>query len=431
MSAKKDNTTTEPVSRREFLNTAAAGTAIATLAAAGYTAEAKANFPLAGAASGSARNAPQPPFDSFRDWIEALDAHGLLIRVKRIDQDAYQIPALFFKTTDKYSMYGAPCFLFEEVKIEGKWFKGPVIINAQGHWNTDAILWGLPVVPGDHYATYRGALKYLQDILANNDGVFPEIPPVEVSRDKAPCKEVVLTGDEIDLNKFAFVKTNPADAGRYVNTGSHFMDDVELGANFGTYRAQIKGPRKLGINPEPNQTGYKMLMAAKERGEKSVTYSIVLGQDPVIWLLSGTRLAARGFGPKPRPADELAMAGGMRGKPVEIVKSELTDIMIPANAEFVIEGEVSLDESTFEPEGPFGEMFGYLGAVKENNFVMQVKTVTHTIRVTYIPGPIAMCGSFRIILVDQIGIGTESTGGQNDRFRSDFLINDPYALQGP
>jgi len=378
MTKKDNNETPESVSRRDFLNTAAAGTAIATLSAAGYSADAGAAGPFVGTASAAAlKNAPQAPFDSLRDWIAALDAHGLLMRFDRIDQDQYLIPALFFKATDMYSMYGAPCMLFEEVKINGKWVKGPVIINAQGHWNTDAIAWNLPVTPGDHYGNYRRALTYLQDMLAENGGRYPEIPPVEVPRKKAPCKEVVLTGDEIDLTKFAFVKTNPADAGRYVNTGSHFMVDPEIGANFGTYRCQIKGPRKLGINPEPNQTGYKMLMAARERGEKSMTYSIVLGQDPVVWMLSGTRVAPRGFGDTPKPADELAIAGGMRGKAIEIVKSELTDIMIPAHAEFVIEGEVSLDESTFEPEGPFGEMFGYLGPVKENNFVMHVKKVTH------------------------------------------------------
>ncbi|MAF84576.1 MAG: UbiD family decarboxylase [Gammaproteobacteria bacterium] len=376
----KNDADTDSVSRRDFLNTAAAGTAIAALSAAGCAPEGDTGTPkpLAGTAPGEvAKNAPQAPFDSFRDWIAALDANGLLLRFDRIDQDQYLIPALFFKATDMYTMYGSPCMLFEEVKINGEWVKGPVIVNAQGHWNTDAIIWNQPIVPGDHYQTYRNVREYLQGVLAENGGLFPEIPPVEVSRDKAPVKEIVLTGDEIDLNKFAFVKTNPADAGRYVNTGSHFMVDPELGPNFGTYRCQIKGPRKLGINPEHNQTGYKMLMAAKERGEKSMTYSIVLGQDPVVWMLSGTRVAPRGFGDKPKPADELAIAGGMRGKAVEVIKSELTDILIPAHAEMVIEGEVPLDESTYESEGPFGEMFGYLGPVKEKNFVMHVKKVTH------------------------------------------------------
>jgi 4-hydroxy-3-polyprenylbenzoate decarboxylase len=371
-------TATATLSRRDFVSSAAAAPTLAALAAAGYSAESEAAAPFLGAASSATiKNAPQAPFDSFRDWIAALDAHGLLMRFDRIDQDAYQIPALFFKATDMFTMYGTPCMMFDEVKIDGKWVKGPVILNTQGHWNTDAIIWNLPVVTGDHYETYRNARSYMEKILAENGGNVPEIPPLEIRREKAPVKEVVLNGDEIDITKYAFVKTNPADAGRYVNTGSHFMVDPELGANFGTYRCQIKGPRKLGINPEPNQTGYKMITAARERGETSMKYSIVLGQDPVVWMLSGTRLAPRGFGPKPKPADELAMAGGLRGKALEVVKSENTDIMIPAHAEFVIEGTIDLREESMEPEGPFGEMFGYLGAIKPKNFVMTIDTLTH------------------------------------------------------
>ena len=77
-------------------------------------------------------------------------------------------------------------------------------------------------------------------------GAWQRIAPQEIAAQDAPCKEVRLTGDDIDITKFAFVKTNPADGGdygRYVNTGSVFMDDPELGYNFGTYRCQIKGPR--------------------------------------------------------------------------------------------------------------------------------------------------------------------------------------------
>ena len=378
MSNKNDKNPTLSTSRRTFMNASIAGSAFAALASRGYAAEAEEAKPLVGTASAeSMANAPKAPFDSFRDWIAALDAHGLLMRFDRIDQDAYQMPALFFKATDMFTMYGTPAMMFDEVKIDGEWVKGPVILNAQGHWNTDAIIWDLPIIPGDHYATYRGAREYIQKVLADNGGNVPEIPPVELSRDQAPIKEVVLNGDEIDITKYAFVKTNPADGGRYVNTGSHFMVDPELGPNFGTYRCQIKGPRKLGINPEPNQTGYKMITAARERGETEMKYSIVLGQDPVIWMLSGTRLAPRGFGPKPQPADEIAMAGGLRGKPVEMVKSENTDIMIPAHAEFVIEGTIDLREETMEPEGPFGEMFGYLGPLKPKNFVMTIDTITH------------------------------------------------------
>jgi 4-hydroxy-3-polyprenylbenzoate decarboxylase len=295
------------------------------------------------------------------------------MRFDRVDQDAYHTTGLFFRATDRFGMLEAPAMLFENVKIDGEWIKGPVIANHQGHWNTDALLWGLEPVPGDHYATYRRAKAHLSAMLERNGGEYPQIPPVEISRDKALCKEVVISGDEIDINRFAFLKTNPADAGRYVNTGSVFMHDPELGPNFGTYRCQIKGPRKLGMNSTPNHQGYKMFMAAKARGEKTVPVSIVVGQDPVTWFISSSPVANRRKGV---PIDELAVAGGMRGKPIETVKSETSHVMVPAHAEMIIEGEVPLD-GPLEREGPFGEMFGYLGPANPANLWMNITTITH------------------------------------------------------
>jgi 4-hydroxy-3-polyprenylbenzoate decarboxylase len=152
------------------------------------------------------------------------------------------------------------------------------------------------------------------------------------------------------------------------------MWDPEIGPNFGTYRCQIRGPRVLGFNPEPNQTGWRMLQAAKKRGEKSVKVSSVMGQDPVTWFMSGTKVANRFT--TPGPIDELALAGGFRGKPVEVVKSETNDLLVPAHAEMVIEGEIPLDQPGLD-EGPFGEMFGYLGPLKEKNYWMNITAITH------------------------------------------------------
>jgi 4-hydroxy-3-polyprenylbenzoate decarboxylase len=73
--------------------------------------------------------------------------------------------------------------------------------------------------------------------------------------------------------------------------------------------------------------------------------------------------------------DELEFAGGLRGTPLPVVKCETSDIRVPAHSEFIIEGEVSLTE--FEDEGPYGEMYGYLGPLKPNNFVMKIQCITH------------------------------------------------------
>ncbi len=318
--------------------------------------------------------APKAPFDSIRDYMAALDAHGLLLRVPEIDQDEYQMTALMFRATDEYGFFESPAFLYDKVKIDGEWINGPVVGNFQGHVNTDCITFGLEPDPHDIKVSYRRAKAHMNKLLdSTDDGRWPQIAPVEVARDDAPCKEVTLTGDECDLNKFAFVKTNPGDAGRYVNTGSVFTSDPELGNNFGTYRCEITGPRTLRINSEKNHAGYKMLLAARERGEKIGHVSIAVGQDPIIWLLSGAPLARqRGDG----AVDELAIAGGMRGKALEVVRSDTSDMLVPAHAEMIIEGEVPLDEPMQE-EGPFGEMFGYVGPQKEAVFWMNVTRITH------------------------------------------------------
>jgi 4-hydroxy-3-polyprenylbenzoate decarboxylase len=270
-------------------------------------------------------------------------------------------------------MFGVPALRFDNVKIDGRWMRGPVFGLLQGNLHTDAVVFGQPLDFDDPKRSYRAAKAYLTGVLKQNNGVYPEIPPQPVARDAAPCKDVVLRGDDIDITQFPFLKTNPVDGGRYVNTGSVFMWDPEMGGNFGTYRCQIKGPRLLGVNPEPNQTGWKMLQAARKRGEKSVRLSIVLGQDPVTWFISGTRVANRFTG---KPVDELALAGGFRGRAVQVVKSETNDLMVPAHAEMVIEGEIPLDQSGL-PEGPFGEMFGYMGPYKAENYWMNVTCVTH------------------------------------------------------
>jgi 4-hydroxy-3-polyprenylbenzoate decarboxylase len=347
------------VTRRELL---AAGTGFAALAAA------------AQASSGSAaERAPQPPFDTLRDYVAALEANGLLLRIPEVDQDAYRATGLVYRANDLYGFTGVPALLFERVKIDGRWVKGPLLGLLQANLHTDAIVFGQPPVPGDGKASYRKARARLAELLKQNKGSYPQIPPVTLPRERALCKEVVLRGDEIDLTKFAFIQTNPMDAGRYVNATSVFTHDPVLGSNFGTYRCQLKGPRLLGLNPEENQAGWKALMAAKKRGEEFARVSIALGQDPVVWLISCSRVVPR-FGDK--PIDELAVAGGLRGKPLELVKSETNDLLVPAHAEMIIEGEVPL-QVPGQPEGPFGEMFGYLGARKSENFFLNVTCVTH------------------------------------------------------
>lgn len=363
-------------SRRDFLSSSA-GLSAAALASADLkiaAAQQAAAPPPAAPAPPRAAAAPTAwqlgPFDDLRQWMAELERRNLVLRVRDLDQDAYEATALMYRLVDRFGMYFAPALVMENVKIDGVWHKGPIIANHFGHWDTECLTFGLEPVPGDHIATYYRALARVEEFLKlGQGGAFPTSPFVEVARDQAPCKQVVLMGDAIDLRRFAFIQSNPADSTRYVNTGSVFTNDVELGKNFGTYRCEIKGPRLLGVNPEEGQGAWQAFMKAKERGEKSVKLSIALGQDPVTWVVSSSKLNRA-------KADELEVVSAIRGKPLKVVRSETNDHLIPASAEMVIEGEVPLDQPLL-PEGPFGEMYGYMGARKAANFWMNVTTVTH------------------------------------------------------
>lgn len=307
-------------------------------------------------------------FDSVRDYVAALESHGRLLRIAEMDQDRYEATAFAYRLIDRFGIEHAPAFLIERVRIGGRWRDGPVVANLYGRWPDEALLFGVESICDDYQAMYRAVLDRLGERL-DSAGNWRRIPPREVTDPReAPCKEVVLTGEEIDLERFAWLQNNPADGGRYVNMGAVFIQDPAIGSNVGTYRCQVKGPRRMAINPEPGQHGWRILMAMKERGDEVARVAVAVGPDPMTFCASSTKMA--GY-----LEDELEFAGGLRGAPLPVVRCETSDIRVPAHSEFVIEGEVPLTE--FEDEGPYGEMYGYLGPVKRGNFFMNITAITH------------------------------------------------------
>jgi 4-hydroxy-3-polyprenylbenzoate decarboxylase len=232
-------------------------------------------------------------------------------------------------------------------------------------WDAAAMMYGVDKITDNQEEMYKAVMEKLKGFV-NEGGQWKRIKPVEVDKSKALCKEVILTGNEVDITKFPWFKNNPGDVGRYVNTGAIFMEDPELVRNVGTYRCQVKGKKKIGVNTEVGQHGWVFMMRAARRGEKFKHVAIALGTDPIVWAMSSTKVAGLG-------EDELEFAGGFLGRPVELVKCETSDLLVPANAEMIIEGEVPMDQ---EDEGPYGEMFGYMGK-KHKNFYMNIKAITH------------------------------------------------------
>jgi len=352
------------LTRRDFL--AATGAGLAASASAGCAT----GNATAGAVEPAIRRTG--PFDNLRDYVAALESRGLVMRFDRVDQDAYEATALMYRIVDHFGRFRTPVIVFEEVRIGGRWMRGPVVANVARHVDIEAILFGVEPVPGDGPATYRAARRHLDGLLDANGGDYPQIPARRVSAATAKCKEVILAGDQIDLMRYPFFRNNPGDSGRFINTASVFTSDPDMGLNLGTYRCEIKGPRHIAVGSGEGQTGYTMLMAAKARGEKTAPIALVVGQDPMVWLVSGSRIPQR-FGKK--PVDELAYAGGLRGRAVDVVRCETSAFEVPAHAEMIIEGTVSLE--SFERNGPYGEGSGYIGAPYETAFPMTVTRITH------------------------------------------------------
>lgn len=305
------------------------------------------------------------PFDSLRQYAAALEARGKLLRIPEMDQDRYEMTAFSYRLEDRLQAQ-TPAFLVERTKTNGRWYDTPVAGNLFNGFDAVALCFG--ALPGEltdsRSDMHALAARKILDCLGE-DFKWKTIPPVLVPSEQAPCREVVLTGDAVDLDRFPWIRNNPADGGRFISSGCAVMEDPELGRNVGTYRLQVKGPRKVGICLTPMSHGFQFVMRAAERGAERVPVSVAVGVDPLTFMMSGTRLADLG-------EDEFAIAGGFRGKPVELVRSHASDILVPAHAEIVIEGEIPMEG---EEDGPYGEMFGYIGR-KHQAFYIDVTAIT-------------------------------------------------------
>jgi UbiD family decarboxylase len=311
---------------------------------------------------------PAPgPFSSFRDYVAALEAHGRLLRIDEMDQDRFEPTGFAYRLIEECGFHEAPAFLIGRLKIGGRWMTGPVLGNVFPGWVAEALAFGVPGVSNDDRAMYRATRDHLAARLGP-DGRWPRLAPAVVGSEDAPVKEVVLAGDQADLTLFPWLQTNPGDAGAYITAGTVFMEDPEIGRNVATYRCQVKGPRRIGVNCEIGQHGWNFIQRAKQRGAPSVAAAVVIGVDPITFAIGTSKLTALG-------EDELEVAGGLIGWPVELVRCETSDLRVPARAEIVIEGRIPTGDG--EEEGPYGEVYGYMGLKKPWNFFMDVTAITH------------------------------------------------------
>ncbi len=289
----------------------------------------------------------------LRSWLALLEAHGQLRRIKvEVDWDQ-EIAGIARVNLG----LGGPGLLFETIKGYRKGRCTKFVTTSIGNRTQVCLLAGIPLETSD-----RAIVRHFKDTYRRG------IAPVKVRT--GPVKENILRGDAINLFEFPVPKWHHLDGGRFIDTFCGVVTrDPETGqSNVGLYRGQLLGPRRVGKLLIPTQH-WGVHFARHRTGMKPMPVAIVQGWHDVLPFCAGS--------PFPKAVNEYDMMGAILGRPVELVRCETNDLMVPASAEIVIEGTISPDPKTFAQEGPFAEYPGYAGGVPSPKPVLEVNCVTH------------------------------------------------------
>jgi UbiD family decarboxylase len=185
---------------------------------------------------------------------------------------------------------------------------------------------------------------------------------------KGASQDIVLEGADVDLTKLPLCTNNPRDGGPYITAGHVIIKDAEYGMNLSIYRMMLVSKNEVTLRFTPGHDGYDFMKNAEKRGQKKFEVAVCIGVPPAVYVASQ-------FEPR-IGVYELDIAGGLVGEPVEVVKCRTIDLEVPALAEIVLEGELTIPAKSGD-EGPFGEFCGYTTAQVPNERIMTVKAVTH------------------------------------------------------
>lgn len=302
-------------------------------------------------------------YRDLRHFIDTLAQRGELHRVTEPVSPDLEITEI----TDRVTKAHGPALLFENVKSPSGW---PVLINAFG--TTARAKLALEVDDLDTIAAeilflveearpqnLMEKIKLLPKLKRLAD-LFPKIV------NKAPCQEVVLTGDQVDLTRLPILTCWPGDGGPFITLPLVTTRHPQTGGrNLGMYRLQVFGPNETGMHWHTHKGGAQHFRVAESAGRR-LEAAVAIGPDPAVTYAATA--------PLPEDLDEYLLAGYLRKKPVELVKCRTVDLEVPANAQIVLEGYVEPGER--RTEGPFGDHTGYYSPADDYP-VFHVTALTH------------------------------------------------------
>src|SRR5690348_16344260 len=301
------------------------------------------------------------PYASLRDFMSRLEAAGRLVRVKAPVSPILEMTEIQTRLLAE----AGPAALFEAVTHpSGGTYGMPALVNLFG--TVERVAWGMDREPhqlreiGETLAFLKqpeppGGWREALEMLPLLKTVLA-MKPRTVSA--APCQEIVLRGAEIDLERFPIQTCWPGEPAPLITwplvvtkgPGTVRADDY----NLGIYRMQVTGRDSTLMRWLKHRGGAQHHQRWSETKREPLPAAAVIGADP------GTILAA--VTPVPDTLSEYQFAGLLRGKKVELVDCKTVPLKVPAEAEIVLEGHVSLDD--YGDEGPYGDHTGYYNSVE-------------------------------------------------------------------
>src|SRR5260221_8281521 len=270
-----------------------------------------------------------PPAD-LREWIALLEREGELVRVSAEVDPHLEVTEIVDRTVKS----GGPALLFENPKGSSH----PLLINQFGTQRRMCLAFGVERL--DDVATKledvlemqppQGLVEKVKG-LAKLKSIADSMPK---SVRSGPCQEVVLTGDEVNLDVLPIQTCWPGDAAPFITLPAVITRDPRTGSrNVGMYRMQKIDRRSTYMHWQIHKDGRADLLASPDG---TIPVAVALGLDPVT--------AYSASAPLPKHIGELMVAGFLKGSPVELVQCKTIDLQVPANAEIVLEGTVSRDD---------------------------------------------------------------------------------------
>jgi 4-hydroxy-3-polyprenylbenzoate decarboxylase len=283
------------------------------------------------------------PVSDLREWIALLEKEGELVRVTAEVDPELEITEIVDRTVKAKG----PALLFENVRGS----KLPLLINQFGTERRMCRAFGVERL--DEVGEKLEAVLEMQPPQGLVDKVrslgrlksIADSMPKEVG--KGRCQEIVLTGDDVDLDLLPIQRCWPDDPAPFITLPAVITKDQATGVrNVGMYRMQKIDRRSTFMHWQIHKDGRADLRAAPDG---RIPVAVAIGLDPVT--------AYSASAPLPKSIGEFMVAGFLKGSPVELVRCRTVDLQVPANAEIVLEGWVDRDDVGME--GPFGDHTGF------------------------------------------------------------------------